>query len=112
MHIFFFRVFTVFFLLGGVSVSAQTPFWKQTNGPSGGHSRLAFNSHGDIFDYSTDLLRSTDGGASWQDITPDFEKYNIYDIQIGFLNYIYIPTSLNLYRSEDNGATWNAIFTN
>src|SRR5438132_8464495 len=119
MHIFFFRLFTAIFLLFGVSASAQTPFWKQTNGPSGGsNSKFMFNSNGDIFNiyytysYSHELLRSTNDGASWKNITPDFLTTYVEESVISANDNIYIVANNLIYRSQDNGETWKLILQN
>jgi len=94
-----------------VSAKAQQPFWNQANGPSGGSSEFAFTSHGDIFNLSADLKRSTDDGASWQNRTPNF----LHGFPDGFAildDYIFILTGGNLFRSTDNGLTFDTILKN
>jgi photosystem II stability/assembly factor-like uncharacterized protein len=97
--------FCIFFSL---SANAQQPFWTQTNGPSGrGGEQFGFNSKGDIFCIGQYLLRSTDDGASWKDITPNPYFGTEFGWAISAQDYLFILTDSSLYRSEDNGDTWN-----
>ncbi len=97
-----------------IIVSAQTPFWQQTNGPSGGSSQFAFNSKGDIFNLGRYVLRSTDDGLSWQNITPDFfsGSGSLNGWAISSHDDLYLSLDSSVYRSRDNGVSWSVVLKN
>jgi len=84
--------------------------WVQTGGPSAGSSSMAFNSKGDIFDLKLDLIRSTDNGNSWQNITPNFITYQIINWGIAHDNIYFFLADGSFFRSTDNGNSWNKTF--
>jgi photosystem II stability/assembly factor-like uncharacterized protein len=63
---------TIVYLFGcgddhGVAPNGETDFWRQTNGPEGGHTfSLAINSDGHIFAGTYyGIFRSQDNGDNW-----------------------------------------------
>jgi photosystem II stability/assembly factor-like uncharacterized protein len=59
------------------------------------------------------VIRSTDGGASWINITsnlPDVPHHTII-IDPLYTNNIYVGNDLGVYASTDNGATWGEFRT-
>lgn len=58
--------------------------------------------------YSYDLLRSDDSGMSWNSISPvDTLQYGRF--YLGQFDFLYLPTSEGLFRSQDNGDSWENI---
>jgi hypothetical protein len=52
------------------------------------------------------FLRSVDEGASWQEINFDAE---VRDFSLNSLGHIFVSTSQYLYRSTDDGETWDLL---
>jgi len=59
------------------------------------------------------VYRSTDGGASWTDVTPaaSASDYYSYSVAVSPLdqNLVILGTYYNIYRSTDCGATWTKV---
>ncbi|MDP4220154.1 MAG: T9SS type A sorting domain-containing protein [Bacteroidota bacterium] len=104
-------MFSIISLLAGSAVG-QSAFWSQTNGPSGGRSELLIDSRGDIFDAKRDFLRSTDGGISWKNLTPDFFEGYPDGWAASINNDLFLLVGYTLYRSQDYGESWIAVLQN
>jgi len=99
-----------------VSLSnAQT--WRQTNGPRlTGCSNLAAHPNGDLYAAKDDngLIHSVDIGDSWNII--GFTDQRVDKIFIANSGYIFLQVfnsqtnETNVFRSTDNGTTWNQLF--
>jgi photosystem II stability/assembly factor-like uncharacterized protein len=58
-----------------------------------------------------DFLCSSDQGVTWyrSEISPPANRNYVFHLCTDSLNYLYAWASLGLYRSEDNGQTWDSI---
>jgi photosystem II stability/assembly factor-like uncharacterized protein len=101
------RLLTVFFLIYSSTLFGQ---WVQTGGPSAGPSSMAFNSKGDIFDLNGYLIRSTDNGNSWQDISPPFFGLGTISWGISHDNIYFLLSDGSFFRSTNNGSSWEQTF--
>jgi len=84
-------------------------FWQGVPGPDGSVNHYAINSNGDIFiSGGCGFLRSTDDGESWTGQAPSVFSHTA--ITINSLNHVFVGTMQDgIYRSTDNGMTWNKI---
>lgn len=112
------------FFVGLVCSSRAQNFWEQTNGPYAGCVlSSAINQRGEIF-IGTDMsgiYRSTDNGDTWVQINNGLDYQRINQITIASNGYIFALSFSkmywwwlhvnNVYRSTDNGKTWEKIFT-
>jgi photosystem II stability/assembly factor-like uncharacterized protein len=57
---------------------------------------------------SSEVIRSTDGGATWYSLTlPGMTTLTFYSVAFGSDSVVYIAGSSGaLYKSTDAGATW------
>ena len=55
------------------------------------------------------LWQTTDGGATWSSITGNLPAAPIFDVKRNPTNgnWLYVGTSVGVYTSEDNGASWS-----
>jgi len=107
-------------LLLGFAADASAQEWVQTNGPTATEFySIIFNKKQDMFVIDGHLIRSTDHGASWKNITPEVSNNSIGTIVIGANNDIYISFSYLLnpeyiyrtYKSTDNGNSWDSLLS-
>jgi photosystem II stability/assembly factor-like uncharacterized protein len=65
----------------------------------------------DDYDGGGGLLKSTDGGASWQDLWPDMYSAEVYALLVDPRDpqQVYAGTDIGLLKSADGGATWFAL---
>ena len=53
------------------------------------------------------ILRTDDGGRTWQDISPDsFKYYQIFDVAFANQNVGWVITYDSIYMTTDGGTTW------
>jgi hypothetical protein len=106
----------IFFLLN--IFEAQAQIWEQTNGPFGCFiSSLAVHPNGDLYAGVSDkgLYRSTNNGYSWNRIGFTGQFIQIQKIFISNSGYIFLQVwdqQYNIFRSKDNGATWQQLNIN
>lgn len=84
--------------------------WGSANNwPGYGIKCLAVNSSNDIFagTYSEGIYRSTDGGITYVEINNGITFLNIWCIFIDANDELIIGTPGGLFKSTDNGNTWN-----
>jgi hypothetical protein len=88
-------------LVAKITIDAQTPttayvgYWGfSTPGDPGGH-----------------LFKTTDGGASWTDVSGNLPNLPISDIVLDpdIPGTIYVATDLAVFISADNAATWHVL---
>jgi photosystem II stability/assembly factor-like uncharacterized protein len=67
------------------------------------------------FYWATEILKTTNGGTSWQIISFDYLSMMLYQPQIFFVNkddgWIYDDFSSKLYRTIDGGSHWEVLQT-
>jgi len=58
---------------------------------------------------ANNLWQTTDGGATWSSITGNLPFAPIFDVKRHPANgnWLYVGTSVGIFRSEDGGATWS-----
>lgn len=106
----------LFSLLLVFSITNAQQF-NPTNGPTSGKasSKFIFIEDNLMFTgYGGDLMRSDDGGESWNVVTANFSKPDILPTSmIRKGDYIFLTSWLGdrVYRSNDNGDTWEVIST-
>lgn len=61
-----------------------------------------------------DLYKSTDGGASWNNISSGVSSATIYSLEVcqANTNVIYMASYYNIYKTTDGGANWTNITQN
>ena len=121
-----FATVTVLVVFSLSPLTSQNRFWKQTNGPSAPRivGDLLNHPPGDIYCLSKNvydgyLLRSPDNGTSWKDVNLVYVdpvvgsriNLSVADLFSYKDSTIYASTSgQGVYRSKDNGATWEKCF--
>lgn len=102
---------TLLFLSFSFSLSAQFN-WQKLNGPSGGGYRVLPGKNGYIFTIYDGLYRSNNNGQSWEKMpaAPPGSWYK--PVSVGADGNLYAGSGNQLYRSTDNGSTWNLLNNN
>ncbi len=54
------------------------------------------------------MLRTLDGGETWQEFTDGLVKSNVLDM-VAFNNSLYVYTSNGFFKSDDNGNSWEDV---
>lgn len=56
------------------------------------------------------VLKTTDGGATWDLITGPTAAINLLSIAVNYMGFVFVSTNdARLFRSRDGGATWEAM---
>ena len=108
------------FLLGITFLSnlifAQGNFWIKTNAPERWTSSLAFDSKGNLYACSNDIvvsriLKSTDKGQTWEQTSLSQTLGVFNNIVIDSQDNLYAATSSKISRSRNGGNSWEAVNT-
>ena len=107
-------------IFAGGLTGNNSRIWKSTNGGDSWDTvhfgsgqtmwDFAFDQQGTMYvaNYSTGLLKSTDGGILFTLIpSSSFNNKNVQGVECGPEGNIYINTSTGFFRSTDNGLTFN-----
>ena len=57
---------------------------------------------------SRTIVRSTDNGTNWNNMTIEAGAENIYGVTFGNNTFVAVGTSANIVRSTDNGTNWRS----
>jgi len=93
---------------------AQTDFWVQTSGPSGGVIySLTSTPEGNIYagtDLTGIVYKSTDYGSSWTAVDSGFDPYSNVQALLAKPNgYIFAGSTDGVYRTTNEGISWEKI---
>lgn len=95
--------------MGVVVCASQAATWQVANPTVIAAKSLARDSSGRLFaGSSADVFLSVDNGASWQ-VYEDSSKYaDCFAIEFDAVsNYLFISVETGVYRSNNNGLTWD-----
>jgi photosystem II stability/assembly factor-like uncharacterized protein len=72
---------------------------------------LAFDALGNVYagTYSVGLLRSTDDGVGWSNVTNGLPQSDVRVIAISPTGTFFASDDGSIYRSSDNGSSWNEV---
>lgn len=103
------RIFIVFSLLLSSTIHAQVD-WQRQAGPEGGYvTDIGYHPSGKTFVIaggSSRLYVSNDANTGWTLVNSIANNFYFQDIEIDSEGKIYVLTSSDLYRSVDNGVTF------
>ena len=106
----------LFFLFSSLTLSsAQTQFWRQTNGPCGyGGYVIAFDSSGNVFAANDNVqsdggvFRSTDDGTTWRQT--GLVHISVLSLAVDHGGTVYAGTgSEGIFKSTNQGTTWTQV---
>jgi len=96
------------------SGNGATAPWEKTAGPPGVTTNVIFKANNIVYagTESQGVYRSTDNGLSWVAANAGIERTSISDIIVSGVNLLAAakadcPTSIDIFKSTDNGATWS-----
>jgi photosystem II stability/assembly factor-like uncharacterized protein len=94
-------------------IGATAP-WEKTAGPPGIRTNVIFEANNIVYagTETQGIYKSTDDGLHWAAANIGIERASISDITASGPNLLAAaksscPTYLNIFKSTDNGATWN-----
>ncbi|MYF56230.1 sigma-70 family RNA polymerase sigma factor, partial [Candidatus Poribacteria bacterium] len=76
--------------------------------PSDYSSILATNAYTFYKVGTSGMLRTIDGGETWQPFTDGMVKSNVLDM-VAFNNSLYVYTGNGFFKSDDNGSSWEDV---
>ena len=107
-HRFLIRFLSVLGVFLPLTAAAQTAFWQQTNGPSGGPvGSLAINRAGHVFASGGGIFSSMDHGETWS-LTSLTTGGTLV---INNAGHIFVGAFGGVFRSMDNGESWTQVNT-
>lgn len=66
-----------------------------------------------VLDYTPHIFKTTNGGATWIDISSNLPSIPVNDVILDTeQNLIFVATDLNVWYSENDGNTWNILGNN
>ncbi len=92
---------------------AQSPFWRNTNGPYAG-GIIAVATDSGTFVLGADFnraFRSTDAGENWEQITEQVPGMGSSACFAVRGNVAFSGNGGRIYRSADEGLTWNSVYS-
>jgi photosystem II stability/assembly factor-like uncharacterized protein len=106
---------TLLGLRPGLAAPAAPPPWTAF-GPGGGSvlSLAVDPAHpSTIYTAGSKVLRSTDGGGRWTDVTPPpaTERHSIHSLAVAPSGVAFAADGETLLRSADGGGTWSAVLS-
>lgn len=99
--------------IGVYTVTPNNMVWSNRWVPGGGAITALAASHDTIYagDRGSGIIRSTDAGATWMTLTHNISEfwYGIEKIEAHGAEIFVLSTFGNLWRSTDNGFTWDTL---